>query len=182
MQRRFGSSQLWLVGLLALGSAFLANLANANSVTLAWDPSPGGNITSYTIYFGPASGVYTNSIDVGTATSATISNLVAGATYFFAATATDSSGLESEFSNEVSYTVPSVSGPVPVTIQITPARLALLATKARPGSSYQVLSSPDLLSWRILATITAAPDGSLQFLDPAGPTNPAAFYRLRPVH
>ena len=78
-----------------------------NKVTLAWDPSPDGSVVGYKLYLGPTSGGYTNSVTVGNVTNAVISNLVATATYFFAATAYDGSGLESAFSNEVQYTVPT---------------------------------------------------------------------------
>jgi hypothetical protein len=40
-----------------------------------------------------------------------MTNLVSGVTYFFAVTAYDTNGLESAFSSEISYTVPTSSGP-----------------------------------------------------------------------
>ena len=76
----------------------------ASSVTLAWDPSTGTNIAGYKLYYGASSGAYTNTLTVGAATGAVISNLISGATYYFAATAYDTNNLESDFSNEVSYT------------------------------------------------------------------------------
>lgn len=76
------------------------------SVTLAWDASPSTGITAYRVYYGPASRTYTNFVSVpGTQLTAVVSNLVQGATYYFAATAL-AGELESDFSNEVSYTVP----------------------------------------------------------------------------
>ncbi|HEX5220637.1 MAG TPA: Ig-like domain-containing protein [Verrucomicrobiae bacterium] len=81
----------------------------AGSVTLAWDASPDASAVGYRIYYGPASGVYTNSATVGNVTSATLTGLVDGATYFFAATAYNSTGDESLFSNEANYTVPAIS-------------------------------------------------------------------------
>jgi len=84
--------------------------ASAASVTLAWDASPSPEVTGYKIYFGPSSRNYTNVINVGNVLVATVTNLSTGGTYFFAATAYDGGGLESDFSNEVSYTVP-VPGP-----------------------------------------------------------------------
>src|SRR5271154_3267153 len=78
----------------------------AGSVTLAWSPSTDTNVTGYNVYFGGVSETYTNKISAGDTTSAVISNLVSGATYYFAATAYDSTGLESPFSNEASYAVP----------------------------------------------------------------------------
>jgi hypothetical protein len=58
----------------------------------------------YNVYYGAASGTYTNSTSVGNVTNATIGNLVGGTTYFFAAKAVDSAGRESIFSNEAVFT------------------------------------------------------------------------------
>src|SRR5207247_1885874 len=76
------------------------------SVTLAWDPSTDTNVVSYTVYYGTASGAYANSLSAGASTTATVTGLLAGTTYFFAATAVNAAGLESPFSNETSYSVP----------------------------------------------------------------------------
>jgi oxalate decarboxylase/phosphoglucose isomerase-like protein (cupin superfamily) len=76
------------------------------SVNLAWSPSPDTNVVGYRVYYGVVSRTYTNMVDVGAATNATISGLVEGATYYFAATAYNVLGLESDFSTEVSYTIP----------------------------------------------------------------------------
>jgi fibronectin type 3 domain-containing protein len=91
-------------GLLALTP--LAALA-AGTVTLAWDPSPATNaIASYNLYYGAGSATYTNVLAAGTNTTASVSNLVEGATYYFAATAVDTNGLESNYSTEVSTVIP----------------------------------------------------------------------------
>jgi hypothetical protein len=76
------------------------------SVTLGWEPSIDPNIAGYNIYYGTASHVYVNKVSAGNVTNATVSGLVEGTTYFFAATTTDISGAESDFSNEASYAVP----------------------------------------------------------------------------
>ena len=81
------------------------SLFAASSVSLAWNPSSGTNIAGYRIHYGGASRTYTNMVSAGSATSATISNLTGGATYYFAATAYDTSGLESDFSNEATNTL-----------------------------------------------------------------------------
>ena len=83
-----------LVGLMQL-SAFAAG-----RVTLAWNPSTDPLVVGYNVYYGGASGAYTNEISAGNATNVIISGLVEGATYYFAATAYSSSGLESLFSSD----------------------------------------------------------------------------------
>ncbi|MFO1512654.1 MAG: Ig-like domain-containing protein [Verrucomicrobiota bacterium] len=90
---------------------FLTQISSfaAGSVTLAWDASPDASAVGYRIYYGPASGAYTNSATVGNVTTAVLTNLVNGSTYYFAATAYNSVGEESPFSNETSYSVPGAS-------------------------------------------------------------------------
>ena len=60
----------------------------------------------YNLYYGGASGIYTNIIRAANTTNTVVSGLTDGATYYFAATAYDNSGVESPFSNEASYVVP----------------------------------------------------------------------------
>ncbi len=83
---------------------------NAGTATLLWvapttntDGSP-ATVTGYRVYYGTASGTYTNKIDAGTTTTYTVTNLSPG-TYYFAVTAYDSSGNESAFSDEVSKSI-----------------------------------------------------------------------------
>src|SRR5262249_45280867 len=89
-------------------SVFLPLFVSAQvSIDLSWQPSPDTNIAGYNVYYGTSSRNYTNEISLGNKTSTTISGLVGGITYYFAATAYDSAGDESDFSNEILYNVPS---------------------------------------------------------------------------
>jgi len=100
---------LWVV-LLWLGQ--LPAFAD-QSVTLTWNPSPDTNAVGYKIYYGGTSGVYTNTVNVGSATTATVGGLTAGATYYFSATTVSASGAESAFSNEANYVIPLVDTNAP---------------------------------------------------------------------
>src|SRR5713226_5015779 len=93
------------------------------SVTLAWDPNTETNVSNYNLYYGGASGVYTNSANVGNVTNCTVAGLQSAVTYYFAVAADNTSGLESPPSNEISYTVPTV-------VVSTPPGLPVLATMA----------------------------------------------------
>jgi hypothetical protein len=75
----------------------------AVDVQLAWDPSPSSQATGYLLYYGTASGQYSVSVDTGQATSAVLSGLQAGQTYYFAVLAYDAAGDHSLFSNEAIY-------------------------------------------------------------------------------
>lgn len=68
-------------------------------VQLTWDLVPG---MTYNLYYGVGSGAYTNKVAVGATNYATVTLPSRGPTYFFAATAV-ASGLESDFSQEVSF-------------------------------------------------------------------------------
>jgi hypothetical protein len=96
-------ARLTLLLLPILGFAIEAN--GAPSVTLAWNANSEPDLAGYRLYFGRASHSYHQFVETSN-TTATISNLIEGTTYFFAVTAYDTAGAESDFSTEVSYTVP----------------------------------------------------------------------------
>lgn len=100
---------LLLVALLSL----LMTAAHAAQVTVAWDANADPAVTGYRVHYGTAPGNYTSHVDVGNATSCVISGLAEGITYYFAATAYDGSGHESDYSAAVSYTVPQAPAPSP---------------------------------------------------------------------
>jgi len=81
--------------------------ATPPSVVLDWDASVDPTVAGYNLYYGSASRGYTNVVAAGAATTAAVSNLTVGATYYFAATTYNLAGLESDYSAEVSYTVPA---------------------------------------------------------------------------
>ncbi|MDO8335764.1 MAG: MopE-related protein, partial [Candidatus Saccharibacteria bacterium] len=85
----------------------------AAEALLSWDPpttnADGTTLTDlsgYIVHYGTESGNYISSIDVGNVNTYTISTLTAGVRYYFSATAYDTSGNESSYSNEVSANIP----------------------------------------------------------------------------
>jgi hypothetical protein len=81
------------------------------NVVLAWDMpttyvdgTPLTNLAGFKVYYGTASGVYPQVIDVRDMTTYSSGTLGPG-TYYFAVTSYDSYGSESEFSNEISTTI-----------------------------------------------------------------------------
>jgi hypothetical protein len=72
-----------------------------NCFTLGWDDT--NTVDGFNLYWGVASRNYTNFLFTANH-SATVSNLVYGSTYYFAATAT-LGGMESDFSSETNATV-----------------------------------------------------------------------------
>jgi hypothetical protein len=85
----------------------ISGVQGGQSVTLAWNPDPDPNLAGYRLYCGTGRGVYTQRIEIGKATTTSVSNLAAGRTYFFAVTVYNTAYMESPPSNEVSYTVPA---------------------------------------------------------------------------
>ncbi|MBW2122995.1 MAG: cadherin-like domain-containing protein [Deltaproteobacteria bacterium] len=79
-------------------------------VNLAWHANTEADLAGYRIYYGTSSGNYDSVVDVGNWTSCVIGGLEEGQTYYFAATAYDRCGNESDFSQEVSFQVVDPEG------------------------------------------------------------------------
>lgn len=76
------------------------------TATLQWTAAADPRVVGYRVYWGTSSGSYQQSAQAGNVTSYFISNLPAGRTYYFAATAVDGNGAESAYSAEASKTIP----------------------------------------------------------------------------
>ena len=172
----------FLAGLLIL--AVLGTTVQAvQSVTLAWDQSTDPNVAGYNVYYGVACHTYTNIIDVGKATNATISGLAEGTTYYFAATAYNTLGLESDYSGEVAFSVPTPLPPSPptnvfLTINLFGPGQIQLQAKVCPTTPTTILYQNMLgLPWNVLATnVTADAYGNFSYVD-STTNSPMRFYR-----
>jgi hypothetical protein len=84
----------------------------ASSITLSWetpvslvDGKPLADLSGFNIYYGKSPLDYSEMTDVGNVRTYTLQNMPTG-TYYFAITAYDPAGNETDFSSEVNKTVP----------------------------------------------------------------------------
>lgn len=189
------SSRIWqivpIVGLLLAGT-FTALAQKYPSVSLTWDPELDPEVAGYRIYVGGASGDYTNAIDVGLFTSRTIPLLAGNGTYYFAVTAYNFDGLESDFSNEVNFTPIAVS----VTMIDSSAAAAGPPGQNRPppqislqwqsdlGTVYHVLYKNSLAdtNWSDLSGEILATSPVTTWSEPILSTVRSRFYCVMAVH
>jgi fibronectin type 3 domain-containing protein len=75
-------------------------------LTLEWDPSEERDVSGYLVYWGLRPGEYQWVLDTMADTVATVTELMSGNTYFFAVTAYDRDGTQSELSPEIAYIIP----------------------------------------------------------------------------
>ena len=147
------------------------------SVTLAWDQTTDPYVGGCRTYYGVASPAYTNMVDVGNATDASIPGLVEATTYYFAATAYNTIGLESDYSNEASYAAPTALARLQ--IRAAPARQVVLTVTGPIGQTYEILAAQTFTAWTVIGTVTVGAGGSLDFTDTNAASFPRRFYRTR---
>ncbi len=105
----------WSLGMVSFEAAA------AQSIALAWNANSELDLAGYRLYYGTTSKVYSLRIEVAIpqVPSATVSSSVvglqSGRTYYFAVTALNRDGLESGYSQEVTYSVPNPVIPPVVT-------------------------------------------------------------------
>lgn len=133
--------------MLAVAFLVLSTAANAESITLAWDPSSGTD--GYIVSYGTASGSYTLSVDVGNQSTYTVSGLSPTTRYFFVVAAYSALGT-SAYSNEVSgfpgFTDPTLTSGVTIIkgVHIMELRQRIDALRAGQGLPVQTWTNPTL--------------------------------------
>ena len=118
-------------------------------VSLTWDANSEPDLAGYRLYWGTASRTYTQTNEVVNVTTTTVSNLTEEVTYYFAVTAYKNSSLESDFSDEVSFTPPKANSP-PVadgqsvsTLEDTPLAVVLSGSDVEGAPlTFVVMSQP----------------------------------------
>lgn len=111
---RYYSRAIAFSYLLIALKCFAGPASNTVGVNVQWTDSANapGSITNYVLYVGGSTGNYTNSYDLGVHLLSgfqftnVIASLNRGGVYFLAVTAESTNGLESDYSNEISLTIP----------------------------------------------------------------------------
>ena len=134
-------------------SEIIFSSQDATSVSLAWTPNSEPNLGGYRLYYGTASGNYTDNLDVGNVTTATISNLTASTQYFIVLTAYNLAGIESQPSTEISYTTPSIEPSPSPTPTPDPSVTPTPEPTVTPTPDPSVTPTPE-------PTVTPTPDPS----------------------
>ena len=84
----------------------------ASQVTLEWNTNSEPNISGYNVYYGNSTRDYDVILDVGNWTNVKIADLEDDETYYFAVTAYNTDGNESDYSNEACMNCESPSATV----------------------------------------------------------------------
>lgn len=213
--RRFSSSsrlrrrlELLALCLLTLGLPLIVPAtatdlpATTPPINLIWNANPEPELAGYKVYYGTASGVYTQSVDMGNQTTAALTNLSVGVTYFSVVTAYDAQRLESPPSVEISFTPVAPPPPPTVTLEtLTPpdnnpfpeSETAPLMSDHSPlpsgecrftitapaGQTLEIYATADLLNWTQVATSTN-PSGMLRVTDHQSANGLQRFYQVVP--
>ena len=161
------SLALAAVCLLACGSA-----KGMASVDLEWNGNPDPSVTGYNVYYGGASHSYTNIVSVGNTTNATVGGLSEGQTYYFAVTAYDAFGDESDFSQETLYVVP---GYLTLTPGATPGAPLQVRFPVASGHWYELQMSSDLQTWGTVWEVTGVVNQWVEVDEPSTDPGPEFF-------
>jgi hypothetical protein len=136
--------------------------AFAYSVTLSWnapttnaDGTPLKDLAGYYVYYGKQSQNYDHKNKVGNIKTYTVTNLADGAPYYFAVTARDASGNESEPSNEVST--------VQYTLTINKTGAGAGTVTASPGGINCGSDCKEIYKRGTIVTLTATEDTDSTF-------------------
>ncbi|MEQ1730366.1 MAG: putative Ig domain-containing protein, partial [Vicinamibacterales bacterium] len=114
MLERFFHPRRVLLAVSLFALLWAPNLASAESLTLAWDANTEPDVIGYYVFIGTSSGVYSTTIDVGTATSYTFGSALPGTTYYLTVAAYSAGPVVGQRAPEVVTTTgggPTLSNP-----------------------------------------------------------------------
>ena len=166
-----------LCGVLLFNSApmFGATIPPTYSLNLGWNPSSSPGVVGGHLHYGTVSGDYTNTIVVGNVATITVPGLSSGVTYYFAVTAITTNGIESIYSNEISYP-PVVPGRL-LNITALTGRQFMLTMTGPTGHTNNIEASSNLTTWTVIGKVTLGTGGSASFTDTNAASFSKRFYR-----
>jgi hypothetical protein len=153
--------------------AWFLSFERASAASLTWNAGADTNVVGYLVYWGATSQSYTQSVDVGNVTSAPISTLSRGPTNYFAVTAYNNDGVESDFSNEAVF----IDGGQLMAGGISANQPQLFVTLFG-GYLYDVQFSASLTNWTTIASVLARTNGIYEVMDTNFMSGENRFYRL----
>lgn len=86
-------------------ASLISGNPETGGVSLIWEANTESDVLGYRVHFGLTSRTYATTLDVGNQKQTRIDDLPSGATYYCAVTAYNAEGLESPYSEELSFTV-----------------------------------------------------------------------------
>jgi hypothetical protein len=171
------SDRFWgtLITFCIVAAALVALPAEAGTISLSWNPVTHDDLAGYRLYYGTAAGNYTQSVDVGLVTQATLSGLDDCTAYYIATKAVTGDGTESEsYSNVVSgWARPELLSTAPTTIgQSSQGQLVINGHNFQAGAT--LILSNDAITvtsltlnscHQLVADITVAASAALGAVD-----------------
>jgi PKD domain/Purple acid Phosphatase, N-terminal domain/Fibronectin type III domain len=128
----------WTVRLLLALAIGGAGFAEAGTISVAWDALSHPNLVGYRVFYGTTSGTYSQTVDVGLTTQATLTGLTDCTTYYVAVKGRASDGsLSPTYSSELSgWSRPTVTASNPTSIaRGSTGSVTLTGTNFRTGAT-----------------------------------------------
>lgn len=104
----------WILRAAAVGLLVATSSFPASAVNLAWNPNPEPDIARYELSYGTSPGSRAVTVNAGLNTTASVTGLQSGVTYYFVVSAVNQAGLKSAASAEISHIEQGGTSPPPV--------------------------------------------------------------------
>ena len=175
----FAGLKKWVLAGISLAlNSVAARQTPGATLSLAWNPSTSSDVVDYRLYYStiPNGWSIDDSYRVGNKTNFSVTNLTAGTKYYFAVTAINAVGLESDFSASTAGVGPASSRPS-VTGVLTGTGTLEVVVQGLPASTYLVEQSEDLRQWSTV--VNAASDSQGRLSVRSEMDRPRRFFRVR---
>jgi hypothetical protein len=125
------------------GGIYSLGISDDAKVRFAWRANAEPDLAGYRVYVGTTPGIYSGFVDVGLVTSFELTDLLRGMSYYFALTAYNTAGLESDFTPELTRQIPLLDSALSAANQ---SAQAITNTNDVPVISEPLPDSPPAIS------------------------------------